>query len=256
MPPKRKRSGSISAAAKFNEAIKVSGKKVATASIKSTTGSRGKKQQQQNADFSDRACIDSFDRYKDSEDPDIIGPEGIERLVSDLGLSLDSPIVLVFAWKLNAATMGQFTKMEWLNGMRGLKVDSVEKLKAKLSELERLLVDQVQFKEFYKFIFGFARDRGQKSMSVETAVTMWSSLLEGNKYPHVKHFSQFLEEKKPLKVVNKDQWVSFYDFVTSVGTDLSEWDEMGAWPVLFDNYVEWWQDQVKKDIPTVNGKAV
>jgi hypothetical protein len=33
--------------------------------------------------------------------------------------------------------------------------------------------------------------------------------------------------------------VSYSDFCTAVEADLSNWDDNGAWPLLFDEYVSW-----------------
>ncbi|KAI8974472.1 hypothetical protein BDB01DRAFT_728997, partial [Pilobolus umbonatus] len=64
---------------------------------------------------------------------------------------------------------------------------------------------------------------------------LWSLLLN-DKYPMVTEFIQFMEDKQPVKVVNRDQWYSFLEFISS---DLASYDESSAWPVLFDEFVEW-----------------
>lgn len=40
-------------------------------------------------------------------------------------------------------------------------------------------------------------------------------------------------------MVNRDQWANLLDFLVSVKADLSGWDEFAAWPLLFDEFVEW-----------------
>ncbi|KAF8932737.1 hypothetical protein BGZ58_006844 [Dissophora ornata] len=58
--------------------------------------------------------------------------------------------------------------------------------------------------------------------------------------PHEKRFVEFLEVKKPVKVINKDQWYNFLDFSDSIAEDMSNYDgASSAWPVLLDEYVEW-----------------
>lgn len=54
-------------------------------------------------------------------EPEVIGPEGIEKLCTDLQLKTDDPLVLVLSWKLNAKVMGMYTFSEWLEGMAELK---------------------------------------------------------------------------------------------------------------------------------------
>jgi len=234
-PSKRKRTALNSA--------NHSASNVSTASTISSKRSGIKLKHSKNEDlgkFSDVRCSGWFDDYKDHEIPDgnTIGFEGSARFIQDLGLSEDSVLILVIAYKLETASMGLFTRDEWMSGMTKLESDTIVKLKAKLPEFEKAYKDPAQFKDIYKYTFGFAKNKDQKSMDVATAVGMWQWVL-GNRFPHVETFIQFLEERKPVKVINKDQWMNFYEFCSTVSQDLSNYDEMAAWPVLMDEYVEW-----------------
>ncbi|KAI8984080.1 Cullin binding-domain-containing protein, partial [Mycotypha africana] len=73
-----------------------------------------------------------------------------------------------------------------------------------------------------------------------TATTLWQLMLQ-KKYPLIESFVQFLQEKKPVKVINRDQWSSLLDFCRSIPKDLSTYDTTSSWPVLFDDFVEWKQ---------------
>lgn len=53
-------------------------------------------------------------------------------------------------------------------------------------------------------------------------------MILGAKYPLVNDFVSFLQQVQPVKVINKDQWHNFYDFVTSISPDLDDYDEMSA----------------------------
>ncbi|RUO96387.1 hypothetical protein BC936DRAFT_142126 [Jimgerdemannia flammicorona] len=67
------------------------------------------------------------------------------------------------------------------------------------------------------------------------------------------HAEIFLrQDKKPVKVINKDQWLSFHEFSTTVAEDLSNHDDMSAWPVLFDEYVEWKRERLSGDENNIN----
>ncbi|KAG0191022.1 Scaffold-type E3 ligase [Apophysomyces sp. BC1034] len=134
--------------------------------------------------------------------------------------------------------MGYFSKDEWMHGMENLQVDSVEKLRELIPEMERTIMDETQFKNMYIFAFGYAKSAGQKSMIWEVATALWQVLLL-DRYPHIKTFIEFLEEAKPVKVINKDQWSSLFDFCRSVPEDLADYDDTSSWPVLFDDYVAW-----------------
>ncbi|KAI9273802.1 DCN1, defective in cullin neddylation 1, domain-containing 4 [Helicostylum pulchrum] len=140
---------------------------------------------------------------------------------------------------MHTSTMGYITKEEWMNGMEKLCTDSMDKLRAKRPEFEHVFYDASEFKEMYKYTFTYAKNRDQKCMEIETAVVLWTMLLS-DKFPIVHDFVRFLQEKKPVRVINRDQWQSFLDFVS---IDIADYDESSAWPVLFDEFVEWKREQ-------------
>ncbi|KAF9985767.1 DCN1-like protein 5 [Mortierella antarctica] len=169
--------------------------------------------------FDSKKCLSWFKTYTGLEededfDADQIGPGGITKLCEDINVSLDAVDMLVLAYHLQADTMPIFTKEEWTKGMTKLGIDSTEKLKVAMPSLVAALQDPKHFKEFYRYVFMFAKDSEQKCMP--------------------------LEAKHPVKVINKDQWYNFLDFSDSIAEDLTNYDPVGsAWPVLLDEYVEW-----------------
>ncbi|KAM5278789.1 DCN1-like protein 2 isoform 2-T2 [Hipposideros larvatus] len=105
-----------------------------------------------------------YNRYKDPQDENKIGIDGIQQFCDDLSLDPASISVLVIAWKFRAATQCEFSKKEFVDGMTELGCDSTEKLKALLPRLEQELKDTVKFKDFYQFTFTFAKNPGQKGL--------------------------------------------------------------------------------------------
>jgi len=53
----------------------------------------------------------------DPAEPSKINVEGVMRLLDELKLPPDSILVLIIAWKCQAAAQCEFTKQEFLNGM-------------------------------------------------------------------------------------------------------------------------------------------
>lgn len=80
-----------------------------------------------------------YDKYKDKDGEDHVGPEGIMDLCADMGLEPTDVILLVLAWKLNAETQGYFTRSEWQRGMEALRVESPQSLLVKLQSVNRQL---------------------------------------------------------------------------------------------------------------------
>ncbi|KAF6376094.1 defective in cullin neddylation 1 domain containing 2 [Rhinolophus ferrumequinum] len=105
-----------------------------------------------------------YNRYKDPQDENKIGIDGIQQFCDDLSLDPASISVLVIAWKFRAATQCEFSKKEFVDGMTELGCDSTEKLKTLLPRLEQELKDTVKFKDFYQFTFTFAKNPGQKGL--------------------------------------------------------------------------------------------
>jgi DCN1-like protein 4/5 len=71
--------------------------------------------------FAKARCMSWFDHYKcQHSDEQVIGPEGIERFCSDLGVNPEDSVMLVIAWTLDAHQMGYFTRSEWFSGMEKL----------------------------------------------------------------------------------------------------------------------------------------
>ncbi|CAM9606997.1 unnamed protein product [Choristocarpus tenellus] len=60
----------------------------------------------------------------------------------------------------------------------------------------------------------------------------------GARSSHTKTFVEFLHQRPATLRITFDQWCSFLEFCVTVGDDLAEYDEDGAWPILLDEFVE------------------
>ncbi|KAI0241283.1 DCN1-like protein 4 [Lamellibrachia satsuma] len=205
--------------------------------------SRGRKTLESEGVFSAKKCIAWFHEYT-GPDEDVIGPEGMEKFCEDIGVEPENIVMLSLAWKLGANQMGFFTLAEWLKGMTDIQCDSISKIRRKLDYLRSLLDDSVVFKNMYRYAYDFARERDQRSMDIDTAKTMLALLL-GKHWSLFSSFHQFLEQSK-YKVINRDQWCNVLEFSRLIQPDLSNYDEDGAWPVMLDEFVDWYREQTKR----------
>ncbi|KAG4070663.1 hypothetical protein HA402_013583 [Bradysia odoriphaga] len=203
-------------------------------------GKRQKQNQprrQKDDGFNNKRCLTWFRRYTTPDDPDTLGPEGMEKFCQDIGVEPENVVMLVLAYKMNARQMGFFTQSEWTKGFTDLQCDNASKVQSKLDHLRNYLNDFNTFKGIYRYAYDFARDKDQRSMDIETAKAMLQLLL-GKDWPLYPQFAQFLESSK-YKVINKDQWCNILEFSRTINVDLSNYDIDGAWPVLLDEFVEW-----------------
>ncbi|KAK7870061.1 hypothetical protein R5R35_012014 [Gryllus longicercus] len=206
--------------------------------FRNTTSSRRFSKSEDTSSFSQKRCLTWFREYTSPDDPDTLGPEGMEKFCEDIGVEPENVVMLVLAWKMNARQMGFFTQQEWLRGLVDLQCDTIPKIQSKLDYLRSLLNDQVTFKSIYRYAYDFARqDKDQRSMDIETAKAMLQLLL-GKHWVLFGQFNNFLEHSK-YKVINKDQWCNILEFSRTIANDLSNYDVDGAWPVMLDEFVEW-----------------
>lgn len=176
-----------------------------------------------------------YQRYKDP-DADIVLVDGISRLCEDLEVEPSDVAMLVLSWHMGAATMCEFTREEFLSGLQSLGVDSVQKLKAAVPALRAELKDEKKFREIYDFTFGWAREKGQKSLALDTAIGMWGLLFEHQKWPYLEQWCEFLQVKHN-KVIPKDTWAQLLEFTKMPEAALFKYDDEGAWPYLIDEFV-------------------
>lgn len=104
--------------------------------------------------FDSTQCISWFRKYTDPSDPNVLGPEGMERFCADLKVDPEDIVLLIIAWKMNAKNMGYFTQSEWLRGLGDSDVesDSIEKLQKKFTYFYSLLNDPQTFKSIFRYV--------------------------------------------------------------------------------------------------------
>lgn len=195
-----------------------------------------------------------FDQYKDSLDDSILA-EGIENLCNDLQLNPDDFKVLVLAWRLNASQMCRFTKTEFTQGLKNMKTDSIKGIQYKLNEItNELKRDTEQFKDLYRFTFKFGLDisSGQRILPADIAIVLWRLVFTNNEPPILHRWLSYLEKNPHIRGIPKDTWNMFLNFCEFIGDDLSSYDDTEAWPSLFDDFVEYENDQLNQNLTKNN----
>lgn len=172
--------------------------------------------------------------------------EGIARLCDDVGVDPSDPVMLALSFRLGAATMCEWSREEFCGGMRALGCagGGAAALKAALPALRREMSDPSKFAEMYAYAFGWAAEKGQKCLQLDTALAMWRLLLgegtprPGGAWPLLERWLAFLKKAHAGRAIGRDTWLQLLEFVRTVKPDMSDYDENGAWPYLLDEFVE------------------
>ncbi|PIA48370.1 hypothetical protein AQUCO_01400762v1 [Aquilegia coerulea] len=194
-------------------------------------------QPQSKTSTNSRHLEELYNRYKDPY-ADMIMADGITLLCNDLQVDPQDIVTLVISWHMKAATMCEFSKQEFVGGLQALGVDCIDKLRERIQYMRSELKDDQKFREIYNFAFGWAKEKGQKSLALDTAIGMWQLLFAEKQWPLVDHWCQFLQAKHN-KAISRDTWSQLLEFAKTVDPNLSNYDAQGAWPYLIDEFVEY-----------------
>ncbi|KAM6492981.1 defective in Cullin neddylation protein 1 [Amanita muscaria] len=209
-----------------------------------------------------------FDKYKDKDDADI-AVDGTIKLCSDLAVDPEDVVLLAVAYELKSPSVGRWTRTGWLEGWKRLKCDNIPAMQDALGRLrKRLESDPTYFGDVYRYTFAFAKQEGQRSISLETALAFWNLLLPhgmkggalakrlsssdssddvdmvgvggdaGWNEDYTQWWFEFLTDKG-ARGVSKDVWEMFLEFVRSIDSKFQNYDEEGAWPSTVDDFVEY-----------------
>jgi len=77
----------------------------------------------------------------------------------------------------------------------------------------------------------------------DTAKALWGLILEG-RFEHLALWLEFLETK--THSIPKDTYVLLLEFVYSINSDFTNYDENSAWPVMIDEFVEFAHERMSK----------
>eukprot|EP00913_Durusdinium_trenchii_P003314 g3068.t1 len=158
----------------------------------------------------------------------------------------------------NAAEMGVFRRREFICGCAALEVDNIADLRGKMPELRDNVISGKSLPEVYAYTFGVALEPPCKLLPLEEAgavpnkvQTIVACLLEAAQYwalllpnwPLREDFCDWAMRHMKGKAINRDLWMMILKLATEVPADLSNFNENPAWPVVLDDFVEYYRAQ-------------
>mmetsp|Transcript_90836 Transcript_90836/g.211332 ORF Transcript_90836/g.211332 Transcript_90836/m.211332 type:complete len:307 (-) Transcript_90836:133-1053(-) len=173
------------------------------------------------------------------------GPDGIAgdkflQLFRDLDVDPAADVAaLALAAACNASEMGIFRRREFICGCAVLEVDTLEELRIKMPELRQNVLSGKTLPEVYAYTFGVALEPPSKVLPLEEAQQYWALLLHD--WPLREEFCDWAAKHMKARAVNRDLWMMVLKLATEVPPDLSTYDDNPAWPVVFDEFVEYYR---------------
>ncbi|KAM7274977.1 hypothetical protein ACFE04_016843 [Oxalis oulophora] len=196
------------------------------------------KQSQNESETNTRILEELYKRYKDQYQDMILVDHGITLLCDDIHVDPQDIVMLVVSWHMKAANMCEFTKEEFISGLKDMEIDSLEKFRERVPFIRAELEDEKKFCEIYNFAFGWAKEKGKKCLGFDTAISMWQLLFAENRWPLLDQWCEFLQARHN-KSITKDTWCQLLSFVRTVDAQLSNYDPEGSWPYLIDEFVDY-----------------
>jgi len=144
------------------------------------------------------------------------------------------------AWKLYARALWSYSKDEWMTGWAVHGCHSIEDIKNKINMwIEIIFQDNLQFTKFYKFVFNYLRE-DKRILVIEEAILIWDLVIKPKGWMVYDKWINYSREK--LKCVSMDAWNSLLEFMEQYPETLENYDFMQSWPAIYDEFVEWYND--------------
>jgi DCN1-like protein 1/2 len=182
----------------------------------------------------------SFDKYKQigiseggDAKKDAIQGDGLMQFFQDIGIDPEQVDALIIVWKLGCEEAYTITREEWKE-LADLQCQNLQQVKSKVSQWKKELDDPENFKNFYYYVFDYAKEKNARSIPVDISVPYFKLVLNG-RYKYLNEWCEYVE-KVNKKAVTKDTWHQFLDFTRNVKSDLSDYDVDHAWPVVIDEF--------------------
>ena len=128
----------------------------------------------------------------DQEGTGIYG-DMMDKFLQELGVDPEDINSLILPWLLDAETIGEFHKEEFVEGLKKIKCETLQALKNKIVSSRAQLKDEKAFKNFYMYIFDYAKGGDKvKVLDLDFAIVLWNMTIK-DKFKYLDIWMQFLK---------------------------------------------------------------
>lgn len=103
------------------------------------------------------------------------------------------------------------------------------------AKLKTFIASSSEFRSFYMYAFDYNKPPEQRSLPIKTARQLFPLVLY-DRFQHLSLWLEFLEPK--TQSISRDTYSLLLDFASTINSDMTNYDENGAWPVMLDEFVE------------------
>lgn len=195
-------------------------------------------------DAGHEALTELFDKYAgEGDEVDLICDNNMDRFFADIEIESNSVMTLAIPWYLKCEGLGEIARKEFLCEFKGNS--TIEDLRHQREVLEKTLKNPNKFGRFYRWLFEAAKETSlRRQIDKEVAIDMWRIVLLG-KTSLLDEWLEFVEDNGTAGIT-RDLWDQFFEFITDIKSDLSNWESNGAWPSFIDDFVEHLQSRAGK----------
>ncbi|AET39318.1 NEDD8 ligase DCN1 Ecym_4253 [Eremothecium cymbalariae DBVPG len=172
------------------------------------------------------------------------------KYVTDLGYQLEDPVTICLAQLLKVENLtADIEEEQFLSTWADLGCSNLNDMSEYMNTLDtKLHEDPVYFKTIYSYTFSIAVDGKRRQLSIDTAISYWTLLFLDHSFAtkiprtRLESWFRFLREQNDANFVTRDTWDMLFKFALKFPDDktlLSEYSEMGAWPLIMDEYYGW-----------------
>lgn len=174
-----------------------------------------------------------------------IKEDNFSELFSLIDLDPAEPVSLRFLFEFKVSTPGIFTLPELAAGVLSLNLkakSTFDDIRTAVATFRIELSDAAKMRETFQYVFGISLEEGQRTMNNALCIDYFKMLL-GPLSPMGAAVGEWAETHVK-KAITRDSWFMMFDFVMKIKSDLSNFTDDDCWPVIVEDFVEWYKKRL------------